>query len=452
MSRRARDVFIACSVCSKQFVSSVRSTCQPFVSHIPKTFTAWLTNASATFTGTMCADCSKATPSAFDVWQQSDDSMQLEVESRVKRLCAGILELTPSTRVELRAGKYRLRDGEAIYKQYISTENVFNVGGNFVRRVASLESWPVPYYTLLANTNVEIDWSRPRLVDRESHGEISRTRTSHPSMIGYYEIWERETNYKQPQVFESLPIHEYETFPFTLNTTHVPSASMMRRLINDPLTRFSPKVDGRRMHANFTPSGMYIKDPQSGRVSIISFHIPDLVQLPTMLAEQVTIDGGIMVHIIIDVCIDADVIYRVAMIEWMIKFREELSLHNIFLQQYFCKNEKWDVSANYGGLDIPVDGSIASPAYGKTQFKIKREWTIDLDINREKLVGASCDGYRVVRFASKDLNSQIFTGNGIYECLVSKDGVVKLIRKRTDKSTANNMYSIVQNIEMSVLN
>lgn len=457
MQRRRKQVTVSCEVCSHQCLSNIKLQCQPFIAGVTQTFNNWLISHRDVLIipQQQCKVCVRK--SSLEKWKMSSIDSRLEVESRIKTMCPGAFPFSPETTIEMLAGNYRLRNGCAITKVVLDTEIVFDINGNFVRRVASLESWPVTYYSLLAHRKEKIDWSRQRVIDRQidtRNSNKSCTRSMLASGIGYNEILEHETNYKNPPFYENLQSCKFETFPFTLNTTHVPSKLMLDSLLSDPSTYYSPKIDGERRYGTFCANGIYIEDPKTGLIEFVKLPnslVGKLTGLPQLLIECV---NG--VFFVIDVCIDSDVSQRVAFINWLRKFDVELSLVNIWLQVYLTYEkvngwiDSWEYKLENDNFQVcKVDGFILSPAIGKTQYKLKQHWTVDLQLCKEKMCATSSEGFKIVRLELNFFKSPKFTGDGIYECRVFNQGSVEIIKRRNDRIDANLIVSIFKNIEMS---
>lgn len=432
--------------------ATTRIKSHPFVSGMSKTFDTWLASMREVLYAKLCSECDGTSESPKATWLASEVTTRLEVESRVVTLRGGIMPLSPNTVVQLAASAgddvYRLRGGEAITKRHLSTEIVFDTGGNFVRRVASLESWPVSYYSLLLHTSAKIDWSRQRLVDCKLVDGVSHMRAMHESTIGYHEIVERESNYSEPPLYESLGHVEYESFPFFINTTHVPTRPMLKRLLADERSLYSPKVDGTRRFCSFSTCGVFMEDPKSGLVEFVETAPLGLDKLPRFLVERVAVDSRV-IYVIIDVCIAATVVQRVEQINWLRRFAEPLARAGIFLQIYTSGRPGRRDSHCYEGIIVPTDGYIISPATGKTQYKLKLTWTVDLQLYRDKMIGCSGDGHRIVRLQKDLFASPVFSGDGVYECLIIDKGRIILERRRDDRTDANLIVAIFQNIDMS---
>lgn len=449
---------LSCAQCAAEYTVDVRIKTQPFVAGFSRTFTHWLEASKSQFCRDMCPDCRVTQQQPIDAWAAAPTSCRLEVESRARSTCAGMFPLSPNTTVQMFATvkdqSYRLRDGEAITKNQICQDIVFDNGGGFVRRVASLESWPVSYYSLLAHTNATIDWSRQTVVDRTIRGACSITRIMHESTIGYYEQVERESNYGQPPLHESLPVAGYEDFEMCVNPTLVPTCDILRAALADPCTLFSPKVDGERRHCRLTATGAYMESPSTGLVTFVPIvHCPTIKQ--TLLVEALAEST----YVIIDVAINVAVTQRIAMLNWLRQSADTFAQSRIYVQQFLSAPPlEMPHSWQYDTATLPIDGYIVSPAAGRVQYKLKHAWTVDLHVTRDRvrgkpaltLTGMSQEGYRVVRLPRTFDTSPGYVGEGIYECLIGNNGTVSLVRHRSDRTSANVMCAIIKNVDMAV--
>lgn len=442
---RRVNINVRCKVCNC-VVGKGTPSAHPFLVNKVTSFENWLSAHLFTIHG-LCEGC-KDEESFLPSWLQGGTNEStsilnkwfncyktfpclLETELRIVETRGGMFVPNQNTRVEYQCKEFRLRDGVGIFKKVISQRFVYDNNVGFVRRVSSIESWPISIFNVLLYTGDDIDFSNPRVMtrDEDSNG-VQVTQVMSPLRIGFNLITEKEAYPFWEIPYESdIGTNYYEPLEEIVQPTRNTSEAFFNSTISSSLI-YSPKLNGTKNMGWFTPNGMYVEDMLTHYITFIQLDIStELLKFTNYKYLVEVIEDK---YIIIDVAVQVWGYDRVRFLKQLGKVIKYLEPKKIFIQQ-FKKSAKSCKTEN------PVDGLIVTPLEGFQQYKVKPIWTVDVLINIEQKSISSREG--VVAFFTDSLVSE----TGVYECIINQ-GCLEIIRRRHDRDVGNDISEIVLNI------